>query len=89
MDESSRIFFEVAVVKLCQSMAGIPQAHANADLTALTDKIDRLEQELSRIKAEGVPMSHSHHPQEKRKHLDHKRVTKMDTVHLSVEFTRF
>lgn len=84
-----RIFFEVAVVKLCQSTAGLTQGHAEADLTALTDKINRLEQELSRLRAEGVPMSPSHSPQEKRKRLDHKRVTKMAIVLLSAEFMRF
>lgn len=84
-----RIFFEVAVVKLCQSTAGLTQGHADADLTALTDKINRLEQELSRLRAEGVPMSPSHSSQEKRKRLDHKRVTKMAIVHLSDEFMRF
>ena len=71
-----RIFFEVAVVKLCQSTAGAVSSPADSDLTALTNKIDRLEQELSRLKAEGVPMTQSQSPQAKRKHLDLKRVIK-------------
>lgn len=60
-----RIFFEVAVVKLCQSTAGAVSSPADSDLTALTNKIDRLEQELSRLKAEGVPMTQSQSPQAK------------------------
>ncbi|MDM5296622.1 DNA polymerase III subunit gamma/tau [Bacillus pumilus] len=59
-----RIFFEVAVVKLCQSTTGMTQSADDSDIKTLTDKIDRLEQELSKLRAEGVPMQ-SHQQEQK------------------------
>ncbi|MFS0657112.1 DNA polymerase III subunit gamma/tau [Bacillus sp. 179-C3.3 HS] len=61
-----RIFFEVAVVKLCQSTTGMTPSADNADLKVLTDKIEKLEQELSRLRAEGIPMSQPQNPQEQK-----------------------
>ncbi|MGE6632415.1 DNA polymerase III subunit gamma/tau [Bacillus sp. NPDC077027] len=51
-----RVFFEVAVVKLCQSKAG-GQSADSPDIKELMDKIDRLEQELLRLRTSGVPVS--------------------------------
>ncbi|MGG3626564.1 DNA polymerase III subunit gamma/tau [Bacillus gobiensis] len=50
-----RVFFEVAVVKICQSASQEPAN--NQELKTLINKVNQLENELKRLKSSGIPAS--------------------------------
>lgn len=52
-----RIFFEVAVVKLCQGSKAGASAAAQPEVDNLVNKVRQLEQEIERLKTQGVQVS--------------------------------
>ena len=52
-----RIFFEVAVVKLCQGPKAGASAAAQPEVDNLVNKVRQLEQEIERLKTQGVQVS--------------------------------
>lgn len=52
-----RIFFEVAVVKLCQGPKAGASAAAQPEVDNLVNKVRQLEQEIEKLKTQGVQVS--------------------------------